>query len=228
MLVKDYMTRHPIMIEPHKKVLEAQKLMAENNVRHLPVVGDGKRLLGLITRQCMQIAPEKLGSLEVWEITRYLANLTVEKVMVKKGQDLIAIEPEATLEEAADLMSRHHIGGLPVIDGDGVVVGIITEVDLLVELRELLGATEPGWRVMVRMPSRVGEYAKLTGAISGQGWSIMAMGSVRTPKDSGHWDMILKVTGCGKDELMAVLDKIEEHQVIDVRETLQATQKAGG
>ena len=51
MLVKDYMTRHPIMIEPNRRVVEVQKLMLENNIRHLPVIGDGKRLIGLVTRQ---------------------------------------------------------------------------------------------------------------------------------------------------------------------------------
>ncbi len=113
MLVKNFMTKHPIMIEPHKRIFEAQKIMVENKIRHLPVVGDGKRLLGLLTRQRLQISPEKLGSLEVWEITRYLAGLTVDKVMVK-GNDLQVIGPETTLEEAADLMSRYKIGSLVV------------------------------------------------------------------------------------------------------------------
>ena len=219
MLVKDYMTRHPIMIEPHKPILEAQKLMSENGVRHLPVVGDGKLLLGLVTRQCWQIAPEQLASLEVWEITRYLANLTVEKVMVKNDKSLITISANATLEEAADLLIRHKIGGMPVLDNDGTVVGIITEVDLLTELRELLGATDPGWRIVVRIPGKIGEYAKLTGAISDNGWPIMAMGSVRTPKDPEHWDMVLKVTGCEKDELVALVKSNAGHELVDIRET---------
>jgi acetoin utilization protein AcuB len=217
MLVKNYMTRHPIMIEPHKRIVEAQQLMVENHIRHLPVVGDGKRLLGLITRQRLQVAPEKLSSLEVWEITRYLADLTVEKVMVK-GEDLRTINSEATLEQAADLMIRHKIGGLPVIE-DGMVIGVITETDLLIELRELLGANEPGWRVTVRIPDRRGEYAKLTGALTGQGWGIMAMGSVRSPKHPDHWDMVLKVTDCNRDELITVLERIEDQQLIDIRET---------
>ena len=57
MLVKDYMTRHPIMVEPTMRVADAQKLMSENNIRHLPVIGDGKRLLGLVTRQRLAIHP---------------------------------------------------------------------------------------------------------------------------------------------------------------------------
>ncbi len=218
MLVKNYMTRHPIMIEPHKRIFEAQQIMVENGIRHLPVIGDGKRLLGLVTRQRMQIAPEKLGSLEVWEITRYLADLTVEKIMVK-GNDLHTIDAEATLEEAADLMIRHDVGGLPVIE-DNVVTGVITETDLLVELRDLLGAFEPGWRVTMRVPDQDGEFNKLAAPMAAKGWSIMSMGGVRTPKTPGHWDAVIKVTGCEKDELQSVLEGIEDQQIIDVRETV--------
>ncbi len=216
MLVKNYMTRHPIMIEPNKRIFEAQKIMVENHIRHLPVAGDGKRLLGLITRQRMQVPPEKLSSLEVWEITRYLAELTVEKVMVK-GNDLRTINADATLEEAADLMIRHKIGGLPVIEDD-MVVGVITETDLLIELQNLLGANEPGWRVTMRVPDRRGESNKLSSAISTSGWGVMSWGSARSPKQPDHWDIVIKVRGCQKDELQAVLSKLEGQEIIDLRE----------
>lgn len=217
MLVKDYMTRHPIMIEPHKRIFEAQSIMVENGVRHLPVVGDGKRLLGLITRQRMQVSPERLASLEVWEITRYLSDMTVENVMVKGG-DLRTIDPEATVEEAADLMIRYKIGGLPVIE-DGMVIGLITETDLLIELRDILGAFEAGWRVTVRVPDQLGEFTKLAAAITGKGWCIMSMGGVRTPKDSEKWDAVIKITGCTKEELQALIEGVEDHQIVDLRET---------
>jgi acetoin utilization protein AcuB len=217
MLVKDYMTRHPIMIEPKMRVADAQKLMTDNNIRHLPVVGDGKRLIGLVTRQRLSIPPEKLGSLDVWEITRYLSNLMVSDVMVK-GPDLHTIDPEATLEEAADLMIRNKISGLPVIEAE-IVAGIITETDLLIELQNLLGAIDPGWRVVVRVPDRNGEFRKLVRAISDKGWGLMAMGSVRTPKQPDCWDIILKVRYCTRDELIAVLEKIEDQKIVDIRET---------
>jgi acetoin utilization protein AcuB len=217
MLVKNYMTRHPIMIEPHKRVVEAQKIMVENGIHHLPVVGDGKKLLGMIIPQNLQISPERLGSLEVWEITRYLADLTVEKVMTK-GKDLHTIDAEATLEDAANLMIKHNLDGLVVIE-DEVVGEVITQTDLLIELQELLGATEPGWRITMRVPDRRGEFSRLTRAISEEGWGIMSLGSVRTPKDSTHWDIVLKVRNCDKDELMAILNGIQDQQIIDVRET---------
>lgn len=218
MLVKDYMTRHPIMIEPDKLVTEAQKLMGETRVRHLLVVGDGKRLLGLITRNQLHISPEKLGSLDVWEITRFLAGVTVKNVMVKRN-DLYTINPDATLEDAAALMSRNKIGGLPVID-DEIVVGIITETDLLVELQNLLGVKEAGWRVTVRVPDQSGEFAKISKAIAVKGWDIMAMGSVRAPRDPNSWDIVIKVSHCTREELIETLGKIDGQQIIDVRETV--------
>ncbi len=100
-----------------------------------------------------------------------------------------------------------------------MVTGVITEVDLMFALRELLGANESGWRVTMRIPDRGGESAKLAGAISEKGWGIMAWGSVRTPKQPDHWDTVLKISGCTKEELIPVLEGIEDQQVIDVRET---------
>ncbi|GAB4425816.1 MAG: CBS and ACT domain-containing protein [Anaerolineae bacterium] len=222
MLVKDYMTRHPIMIGPDMRVTEAQKLMAENNIRHLPVAADGKRLLGLVTRQRLSIPPERLGSLDVWEITRFLSDLTVSKVMVK-GPDLRTITPEATVEEAASLMIRYKIGSLPVTEDGLVVIGIITEIDLLVELQNLLGANDEGWRVTMRVPDRIGEFSKLTKAMLDHGWGIMAMGSVRAPKQPDLWDVVLKVRRPTREELVAVLEAIPDQKLIDIRETTEHT-----
>lgn len=217
MLVKDYMTRHPIMVEASLPVPEAQRLMAANNIRHLPVVADGKRLLGLVTRQRLAISPERLSSLDVWEITRYLTDLSVGKVMIA-GPDLRTVNPEATLEDAAALMIRHKVGGLPVVEGD-IVVGIITETDLLVELQNLLGAIDDGWRVTVRVPDQRGEFLKLTRAISDKGWGIMAMGAVRTPRQTGTWDIVLKVRRCTQEELRPVLEALEGQKIVDLRVT---------
>ncbi|MGB7875518.1 MAG: CBS domain-containing protein [Anaerolineales bacterium] len=217
MLVKDYMTRHPIMIAPDTPAAEAQNLMIENNVRHLPVVGDGKRLMGLITRERLRVPPTDLGSLNVWEISRLLSNLKASDVMVKLN-DLVLIDPDTTLEDAAQIMCQHKIGSLIVVE-DEVVVGIITEVDMLAELSNLLGGDIQGVRVVIRVPDQIGEYAKLMAAITEQGWCIYASGGVPSPKTPGSWDLVIKVPEVSKEELVAVINKIEGQKVIDARET---------
>jgi acetoin utilization protein AcuB len=216
MLVKDYMTRHPLMTQPTMPIVEAQRFMGENNIRHLPVVGDGKSLLGLVTRQQLLVDPGRLGSLDVWEITRYLTGLTVKDVMIK-AQHIVAIGQDDTVEEAARLMIEKKIGCLPVLE-DGIVIGIITDTDLLAHLTNLLGWTFGGVRVTMRMPDRIGEFAKITSAIASQGWGIYAAGGVPTPKHPGYWDAVVKVRGVPKDDLLAVLEKIEDQEIVDVRE----------
>jgi acetoin utilization protein AcuB len=216
MLVKSYMTRHPIMIPPTMPAAEAQKIMVENKIRHLPVVGDGKRPLGLITRERLRIPPADMGSLNVWEITRYLSNLTVKDVMVK-GKDLITIGSSATLEEAAQVMVEDKIGCLLVVDED-VVVGILTETDMLVQLADLLGGYVPGVRVTMRLPGKIGGYAQIISAISARGWGMYATGSVPAPKRESFWDIVLKVRDVSKEELIAVLEQVEDSEIIDVRE----------
>jgi acetoin utilization protein AcuB len=217
MLVKDYMTRHPIMVPPSMPAAEAQKIMVENKVRHLPVVGDGKRPLGLVSRQRLRIPPAELGSLNVWEITRFLADLTVKDVMVK-GSDMLTIEPEATMEDAAQIMAEKKIGCLPVVEKN-VVVGVITETDMLVELADLLGAGVPGTRITVRLPGRVGGYAKIITAISNRGWGMYATGSVPAPKREGYWDIVLKIRDVSPEEVVSALEEVEACEIMDVRET---------
>jgi len=216
MLVKDYMTRHPLMAEPTMSIVEAQRYMGENNIRHLPVVGDGKRLLGLVTRQTLLIDPGRLGSLDIWEIARYLSGLTVKDVMTK-AKDVIVVEPNITIEEAARIMVENKIGCLPVVEED-IVVGIITEIDLLAHLMEMMATRVPGVRVTVRMPNVKGELAKLVGAISAQGWGILACGGAPAPKEPGKWDAVVKIRYVPREEVVVALERIESQEIVDVRE----------
>lgn len=216
MLVKDYMTKHPLMVQPTMSIVEAQRFMGENNIRHLPIVGKGKRLLGLVTGQTLLVRPATLGSLNVWEINRFLSKLTVGDVMVK-AKDVITIGKDAMIEEAARIMVEKKIGCLPVLE-EGIVIGIITEIDLLAELMEMMATRVPSVRVTVRMPNQKGELAKLVGAISAQGWGILACGGVPSPEDPTKWDAVIKIRNVPKGEIIAALEKVEDQEIVDVRE----------
>ncbi len=217
MLVRDYMTRHPLMVQPSMPIVEAQRFMGENDIRHLPIVGDGKLLLGLVTRQTLLVDPGRLGSLDVWEIARTLTELTVKDVMIK-AKNVVTIEQDATVEDAAKTMVDRKIGGLPVLD-EGIVIGILTDTDLLAILSDLLGEHVPGVRVTLRAPEKIGVLAAMTNAIAAQGWGIYAGGYVRTPKMTDCWDYVFKVRHTSEDELVGVLEKIDGIEILDVRET---------
>lgn len=218
MLIKDCMTRHPIMLSPETPAAEAQQIIAENRVRHLPVVGDGKKLMGLITRSRLALKPDTLASLNVWEITRLLANVKVKQLMLK-AEDVITTSPDRTVERAARIMADHKIGCLPVID-DGIVIGILSEVDLLHAFQEMLGLPQDGVRVTMRMPNRPGEFAKLTNVLAEQSWGVMGIGTFPTPKREGFYDAVLKISSVSIEEAHEVLSKVPDQELVDVREVI--------
>ena len=218
MLVRDYMSRHPFMLEEDTSIVEAQRYMSEVNVRHLPVVGDGKRLLGLITRETLMIEPGSLDSLNVWEITRYLSGMKVKKIMIK-ARDVYTTDENVTIEDAAVLMLENKIGCLPVLQ-DRVVVGIITHKDLLVQLCRLLVTRRPGLRIAVSMPDITGETQKLVDCIKDQGWEIQSMGGMPDPKDETRYSTVVKIIADAPIEAVeTIINQIEGQQVRDIRET---------
>ncbi|MCB0036236.1 MAG: CBS domain-containing protein [Anaerolineales bacterium] len=219
MLVKDCMTRHPILVSPEMPAAEAQKIMSDNKVRHLPVVGDGKKLLGLVSPISFAIRPDSLGSLNFWEISRRLSNIKVKDVMLKQ-QEVITIDSDRTIERAAKTM-RDNKSTYAVIIEDGVVCGILTETDLLHAFQQMLGLPSPGVRVTIRMPNRAGEFtSKLMATLTEQGWGVMGIGTFPSPKKEGYYDAVLKIPGVTVDEVKAKLSQIQDQEVIDIRDSV--------
>ena len=216
MLINDCMTRHPVMVPPTMAANEAQKLMVENNIRHLPVVDSGKRLAGLLTTSRFALKADTLSSLNVWEISRYLSDLKVAQIMVK-AKDVISITPSRTAERAAAIMAEDKIGCLPVLDDDHCVVGIITERDLLQAFQELLGLPNKGVRVTVRMPNRKGEFVKLMQVIAERQWGVWGVGTYPTRKQPDKYDAVLKIADVSEEDVRAALGAVPEQEIVDIR-----------
>jgi len=127
MKVQAIMTQPALTVGVEMPVLEAQKLMASHRIRHLPVT-EGGRLMGIVTDRDIRLnLPSPATSLSMWEINYLLARLTVGSVM---RHTVITVDPDREATEAAQIMLDHKIGALPVVDG-GVIVGIVTETDML-------------------------------------------------------------------------------------------------
>ena len=126
-LVNDWMTRQVITISPDVTLPEADRLMTEKKIRRLPVVQNG-RLIGIVTRGDVRGAQaSEATSLSIWELNYLLARLKIEDIMTREPQ---VISPQATIKEASKLMHDEKISGLPVVDEEGRILGIITESDI--------------------------------------------------------------------------------------------------
>jgi CBS domain-containing protein len=125
--VAQWMSSEPITVEADTPVVEAHYLMKQRKVRRLPVLRHGK-LVGIVTLgDLREASPSDATSLSVWEINYLLAKLTVEKVMTPNP---LTVNADTTVKEAANLMMKHKLSGLPVVDDNGKLVGIITESDI--------------------------------------------------------------------------------------------------
>ena len=138
-----------------------------------------------------------------------------------KAKNVITVSPETTVESAANLLSEHNIGCLPVLDKDSMVVGIITTIDLLQSYQEMLGLPNPGVRVTVRMPYRkkgYSEFAKLISAIGEQEWGVMGIGTFPTPNHPETYDAVLKIPAVKMEDVKRVIEAIPDQKIVDIRE----------
>jgi acetoin utilization protein AcuB len=138
-LVKDWMTGDVITVASDMSLTEAHRLMTDNKIRRLPVVKND-HLVGIVTRGDVREArPSDATSLTIWEVNYLISKLKIKDIMAPNP---ISILPDATLAEAAQLMLDNKFSGLPVVDSNKKVIGIITESDIFRMVVQAWGKTE--------------------------------------------------------------------------------------
>jgi acetoin utilization protein AcuB len=153
--MRERIRKNPITINPNASFFEARKLIWEKGVRHLPVVDETNRLLGIVTESDIRKAgPSDVDILRVQEAAYLLKNLKVSAFMTPK-EKLVTITPDALIEEAVQLMHDNKIGCLPVLEG-GKLYGIFTEADALDHLVDVFGSKEKGTRLTVALEDKPG------------------------------------------------------------------------
>jgi acetoin utilization protein AcuB len=204
MLVRDRMSKNPITTYPNASVPDALQVMRGSKVRQLPVLTDKGELVGIVSLDdLLRVSPSPATSLSIYEL-----NYLFEKIKVEVTENM-------ALEEAGRVMADNKISGVPVTR-DGELIGILTESHLFNVLIELFGAREPGVRVVFTFPEVKGTLAKITGAISGQGGKIVAIGETSGPP--GARTVTMKVQDVERE---AVLEAIRPFalDIEDVRES---------
>ena len=127
-LVEKWMTPNPTTIAITAGLTDADALMAEYDIRRLPVVDAAGKLVGILTLgDVREASPSDATSLSIWEVHYLLAKLKITEVMTANP---ITVYTTDSIVMAANLMLQNKISGLPVIKPDGQLVGILTESDI--------------------------------------------------------------------------------------------------
>jgi acetoin utilization protein AcuB len=134
MYVKQIMTQNPNTVTPQDSLRQAVVLMQRGNFRRLPVI-EKHGLVGIITDRDIRLASNSPVILrEKWYDEYLLDNIQVGACMTPNP---LTVTPDTRVKVAAKLMRDRKIGGLPVTQ-DNILVGIITETDILNCFIELL------------------------------------------------------------------------------------------
>jgi acetoin utilization protein AcuB len=179
MFIDQTMIKDVLTIGPEAGVLEAQKLMAENRIRHLPVVAESDRLVGIVTDRDIRSAMPStmLSEREKAEEEKRIKTMKVKDIMTANP---VTISPAQTLEDALLMMQRHKVGAFPVVDQEGRLKGIVSVRDLMRAFINVLGLDEPGALIGIIVEDKVGQMKRVVDAITEQGVSFGSILVART------------------------------------------------
>ena len=115
--IQEAMTPNPTTVEATTTAQDAAKIMKSEDVGSLPIV-EGDKLIGVVTDRdfAIRIVAEGRG-----------ADTTVGEIASK---DVVTVDPEQSIDEAARLMAERQVRRLPVVEEDGRLVGILAQADI--------------------------------------------------------------------------------------------------
>lgn len=181
MFVSRSMSRKVVTVVKETTVLDAKNLMQRQGIRHLPVVDDENRLVGIVTdRDIRSALPYDLAKRDAdpREKEKY-AHLKVGHIM---STDLLPVSPTHTLQDALLLLEKKKVGSLPVVDDDNRVVGILSVRDLMRAFINVLGIGQPGTLLCILVEEKIGQLKKIVDVIAEENISC---GSILVAR---HWE----------------------------------------
>ena len=224
MLVKNWMSKPVITIDADASMYDASKLLKNHNIKMLPVMEKGK-LVGIVTdRDIKRASASDATSLEIHELLYLISKIKIEEIMTKNP---ITVPQDYTVEETAEILLKHNISGVPVIDQYREVVGTITQNDIFKILISLTGAEKKGIQFGVEVEDRPGSIKEITDIIREYGGR---MASILTSYDlapEGFRRVYIRMYGIDRFKINKLKEAIEEKAsllyLVDRREVHRET-----
>ncbi len=116
--IRELMTENPRTVGADDPIVEAARIMRDEDVGLVPVV-EGERLVGTVTDRDIALRIVAEGQDPQATTTRQVATT-----------DVVTIDPQQELSEALRLMAQHQVRRLPVVEEDGRLVGIVSQADV--------------------------------------------------------------------------------------------------
>ncbi|WP_027186107.1 CBS and ACT domain-containing protein [Desulfovibrio inopinatus] len=210
MLVKDWMTEGLYNLGVNDTVLDAADMLRRNNIRQLPVIDTTGRLVGIVSdRDIRDAMPSKFleGDATKAEAGKGLFDLKVKKIMT---EDPITISPDSTVDTAANFLLNNKVGGLPVIDTRGALVGIITETDIFKYLCAVTGVCRQGIQLVFKLEDTPGAAIDLLSYLKGEEIRLSSVLTSYEKVEYGYREVSIRVQSTGKHSLETLITMLKD------------------
>ena len=205
MLIKDWMAKDPVTMSEDTSMIKAIHIMRERRFRRIPVVAEGK-LVGMVTdRDLKEASPSKATTLDVHELYYLLAELQVQEIM---SRNPIRVFQDDTVEHAAQIMLEHTISGLPVVDEEDRVVGIITQSDVFRAFMHITGILQGGVQFALRLEDRPGLIKEVVDLLRARGARFVSLLSSYATSREGYRDVYIRVKNLPPESLGAAKEEL--------------------
>jgi acetoin utilization protein AcuB len=192
MKIRTLMVSDPITITENASIQEAIELMKINSIRHLPVVSKDNQLTGFIT----------LADLKQGLIPSMLGEVSLRDLIILNP---IVVRPDDDIEVAAQLIYKHKIGGMPVVENHKLV-GIITETDMM-------GFLTASSRIDLVVGDKPGSFRNVLQIINDNGGDIINVGM--TAQKASKREYYFRLLPCDTEVIRKALEK-NGFQVLNV------------
>jgi len=188
----------------------------------LPVMEKDK-LVGIITdRDLKRASASDATSLDIHELIYLLSDIKIKQIMTK---DPITVPLDYTVEETADILLKNKISGVPVVDHEGRIVGVITETDLFRVMVSLTGLTEKGIQFAFQLEDRPGSIKEVADIIRKyDGRMVSILGSYDRAQ-KGYRDVYIRTYGIDRLKLPKIKKELREKAIllymVDHRENIR-------
>ena len=189
MPVQNWMTTDVVSVGPDTSLLKVGKLMKDHHIRRIPVVDENGQVVGIISdRDVRDASPSKATTLDMYEMHYLLAELKAKNIMTAKP---ITVKPTDTVEQAALIMLDNKVGGLPVVDDSGKLVGIISDHDVFKALVDITGARLGGLQFAIELPDQPGTARPLFDMLRAHNARLLSVLTVSN--DDGNRHLFIRV-----------------------------------
>jgi acetoin utilization protein AcuB len=211
MLVMNWMSQPAVTIDADASVEDASGLIKKHEIHMLPVMQNGQ-LVGIVTdRDIKEASHCDALSESRKEVGNLLSGIKVKTIMARNP---VTVPYDYTLEETVEKFLVHNISGLPVVNKQRKVIGVITKADLFQLILILTGYGKKGLELGIELADRPGCLKEITDIMRDYGGRISSTLSTNERADKGNRRLYIRVFNIDQPSLQHLKEILRERATL--------------